>query len=59
MTLFATRGQGMKLVMNEKFIAKKKILKIGAKPMLCTSKQSLEHAEFRFRLKKHEFFRKK
>ena len=59
MTLFVTRGQGMKLVRNEKFIAKKmKIQKIGATPMLCTSKESLEHVQFRFRCKKIDFFEK-
>ena len=57
--IFAARGQRMKLVIDEKFIGKKlKIWKFWAKPMLCTSKESLEHVEFRFRCKKIDFFEK-
>ena len=57
MTLFAARGQWMKLVIDGKFIGKKvKIWKFWAKSMLCTSKESLEYVEFRFRCKKIDFF---
>ena len=60
MTLFTARGQQMKLVIDGKFIGKKvKIWKFWAKPILCTSKESLEHVEFRFRCKKFDFLWKK
>ena len=56
MTIFATSGQLMTLVIDEKFIGKKvKILKFCAKPMLCTSKESLECVKFRFRCKNFDF----
>ena len=57
---FAARGQGMKLVIDEKFLAKKiKISKFWTNSMLCTLKESLEHVEFRFSLKKFDFLKKK
>ena len=60
MTIFAATGQEMKLVMDEIFITKKmKIWRFWANCMLCTSKKSLEHVEFRFRLKKYDFLEKK
>ena len=50
----------MKLMVNGKSIVKKmKILKFLAEPMLYTSKESLEHLEIRFRLKKYDFLKKK
>jgi len=49
----------MKLIIDGNFIAKKmKILKIFGKYMLYTSKESLEHVEFRFRMKKYDFLKK-
>ena len=55
MIIFATRGQWIKLIIKGKYIAKKmKCLKFWVKPMLCTSKKSLEHVEFRSRCKKFD-----
>ena len=49
----------MKLIIDGNFIAKKmKILEIFGKYMLYTSKESLEHVEFRFRMKKYDFLKK-
>ena len=49
----------MKLIIDGNFIAKKmKIYEIFEKYMLCTSKESLEHVEFRFRMKKYDFLKK-
>ena len=60
MTIFAARGQRMKVVLDGNFIAKKmKIWKFWAKHMLCTLKKNYGHAEFRFRLKKYDFLEKK
>ena len=60
MTIFAATGQEMKLVTDKIFMARKmKIWKFWAKCILCTSKESLEHVEFRFRLKKYDFLEKK
>ena len=45
--------------MDEIFITKKmKIWRFWANSMLCTLKKSLEHVEFRFRLKKYDFLEK-
>ena len=50
MTIFAARGQIIKMVIDEYFIAKKmKNWKFWEKHMLYTSKESLEHVEFRFK----------
>ena len=50
MTILTSRGQRMKVVIDEDFIAKKWILEnFWAKQMLYTSKESLEHVEFRFK----------
>ena len=49
----------MKLVIDGKIIGKKvKNWKFWAKPKLRTSKESLEHVEFRFRYKKFDFSEK-
>ena len=49
----------MKLIINGNFKAKKvKIWEIFEKYMLYTSKESLEHVEFRFRMKKYDFLKK-
>ena len=49
----------MKLIIDGDFIAKKmKIWEIFEKYMLYTSKESLEHVEFRFRMKRYDFFGK-
>ena len=59
MIILCARGQRMKLMVNGKSIAKKmKNFKFWAKPMLCTSKESLEHVEIRFKFKKNDFFEK-
>ena len=48
----------MKLIIDENFIAKKmKIWENFEKYMLYTSKESLEHVEFRFRMKKYDFLK--
>ena len=49
----------MNLIIDGNFIAKEmKILKIFEKYMLYTSKESLEHVEFRFRMKKYDLKKK-
>ena len=49
----------MKLIIDGNFTAKKmKILEFFGKYMLYTSKESLEHVEFRFRMKKYDFLKK-
>ena len=49
----------MKLISDKNFIAKKMIIqKFFGKYMLYTSKESLEHVEFRFRMKKYDFLKK-
>ena len=49
----------MKLIIDDNVIAKKiKISEIFGKYMLYTSKESLEHVEFRFRMKKYDFLKK-
>ena len=56
MTLFAAKGQQIKLIIDGKFIGKKvNIWKFWAKSMLSTSKESLEYIEFRFRCKNFDF----
>ena len=56
LSIFKARGPEMKLIIDGSFIAKKmKIKEIFGKYMLYTSKESLEHVEFRFRIKKYDF----
>ena len=58
-TIFAARGSRIKSIIDGKLIGKKlKIWKFLAKPMLFTSKESLEHVEFRFRCKTIDLFEK-
>ena len=60
MTIFATRSRGMKLIINGKSIAKEmKNFKFWAKPMSCTSKESLEQVEIKFRFKEYDLLEKK
>ena len=47
MTIFVARGQGMKLIMNGKSIAKK--MKILWKTHVMYLKKSLKHVKIRFR----------
>ena len=57
---FDARGSGMKVIINKNFIAQKvKIWRFCAKPMLYTSKKSLEHVQYKFKEKKYDFFQKK
>ena len=59
MTNFATKNEKIKSSINENFTAKKmKISKFWGKYMICISKQSKQHVEFRFRLKKCDFEKK-
>ena len=53
MIFFAARGGGIKLVINGNLIA---ILKILNKTYVIYLKKSKEHIEFRFRLKRYDFF---
>ena len=49
----------MKLFIDKNFIVKKmKISEIFGKYMLYTTKKSLEHVEFRFRMKKYDVLKK-
>ena len=58
-TNFATRAGKEMLHINESFIAKKmKISKFLGKYMVCISKQSKKHVEFRFGFKKYDFEKK-
>ena len=60
LSIFKARGPGIKLIINENFIAKKlKSREIFGKYKLYTSKKSLEHVEFRFKMKKCDFLKKK
>ena len=60
LSIFKTRGPGMKSIIDKNFIAKKmKIQEFLGKYMLYTSKESLEHVEFRFKMKKCDFLKKK
>ena len=59
MIIFAARGEGMKLVFDKKFIAKKReVSQFRVNSMLCSSKKNLEHEEFKFNLKKFDFLKK-
>ena len=58
-SFFDATGSGMKVIIDGNIIAKKvKIWKFCAKSMLYTSKESLEHVEFRFRTKKYDNLKK-